>query len=62
MIIHYIGIRTVHWPHICSIAGDVFVLQPDGAPTHRTHDTVEFLCYETPQSLMLICGWPAHLT
>jgi len=34
---------------IRSIAEDMFVFQQDSTPAHRTHDTVELLCRETPQ-------------
>ena len=35
-------------PTIREIAGDVFVLQQDGAPAHRARETVELLRRDTP--------------
>ena len=49
-------------PVIYSIAGDVFVFQQDNAPSHSTHDMIELLCHETPQSLVLSCGQPRVVT
>jgi len=53
------------WCKNCCIAGDVFVFQQDNAPTHRTHDMVELLCRETPEtphSLIVTCSQPTLLT
>jgi len=47
---------------ICSIAGDVLVLQRDNAPKHCTHHTVELLCHETHRSLIVIWYQPTLQT
>jgi len=49
---------TAALPVICSIAGDAFVFQQDNAPSHCAYDTIELLCPEIPNSLIVICSQP----
>jgi len=46
-------------PAICSISGDMFVIQQDNAPEHHARDTIELLCHETPQFISPDM-WPAN--
>ena len=43
-------------PVIWNIAGDVFVLQQDNAPTPHAHDVVKLLRRKTHSSLILTYG------